>query len=128
MIQLTLENFRLETGSVVWCKYKKHPYWPGIIWEKNNKSNRASFEVLFFGTFTLGSFVEIKTEGFFCMKVRFSFRFFFRGIDRKTLEPFEGVVEFKKRLSELKASEVKFRFSLKSRFAEEKLFFLSIRF
>jgi hypothetical protein len=32
--------------------------------------------------------------------------FTFRAIDRKWLEPFEGVKQFKRRLSELKASEV----------------------
>ncbi len=31
----------------------------------------------------------------------------FRAIDRKWLEPFEGVLEFKKRITELKVSEVK---------------------
>ncbi len=30
----------------------------------------------------------------------------FRAIDRKWLEPYEGVVEFKKRIGELKSTEV----------------------
>ena len=44
----------LECGSIVWCKYKKYPYWPGIIWEKMNKPTRTLYDVLFFGTFSLG--------------------------------------------------------------------------
>ncbi len=51
---LILNLNRLECGSVVWCKYKKYPYWPGIIWEKINKPTRILYEVLFFGTFSLG--------------------------------------------------------------------------
>ncbi|CAF2533234.1 unnamed protein product [Rotaria sp. Silwood2] len=76
-------QFLFECGTVVWCKYKKYPYWPGIIWEKAHKPTRTLYEVLFFGTFSLGL-----------------------GIDRKWLEPYEGVAEFKKRITELKASEV----------------------
>ncbi|CAF0831475.1 unnamed protein product [Adineta steineri] len=72
-----------DCGSVVWCKYKKYPYWPGIIWEKTNKPNRTLYEVLFFGTFSLGL-----------------------AIDSKFLEPYEGVAEFKKRITELKANEI----------------------
>ncbi|CAF3362245.1 unnamed protein product [Rotaria socialis] len=72
-----------DSGSVVWCKYKKYPYWPGIVWEKTNKANRTLYEVLFFGTFSLGL-----------------------GIDQKWLEKYEGVAEFKKRITELKASEI----------------------
>ncbi|UJR37672.1 hypothetical protein I4U23_030367 [Adineta vaga] len=71
-----------ECGSIVWCKYKKYPYWPGIIWEKTHKPTRTRYEVLFFGTFSLGV-----------------------SIDRKWLEPYEGVAEFKKRITELKATE-----------------------
>jgi hypothetical protein len=44
----------LDCGNIVWCKYKKYPYWPGIIWEKINKPTRTLYDVLFFGTFSLG--------------------------------------------------------------------------
>lgn len=76
----------LDCGTVVWCKYKKYPYWPGIIWEKVTKSSRTSYEVLFFGTFSIGL-----------------------SIDQKWLEPFEGIAQFKKRLIELKSSEIQIK-------------------
>jgi PWWP domain len=94
----------LECGSVVWCKYKKYPYWPGIIWEKISKSSRTLYEVLFFGTFSLGLYVGHELAYEFSAKC-----FSSRSIDRKWLEPFKGVVEFKKRIAELKASEVRRR-------------------
>jgi hypothetical protein len=72
-----------ECGNIVWCKYKKYPYWPGIIWEKITKPTRTLYDILFFGTFSLGI-----------------------AIDRKWLEPYEGVAEFKKRITELKATEI----------------------
>ncbi|CAF1271704.1 unnamed protein product [Rotaria sordida] len=76
-------QFLYECGSVIWCKYKKYPYWPGIIWEKTHKATRTLYDVLFFGTLSLGL-----------------------DIDCKWLEPYEGVAEFKKRITELKASEI----------------------
>lgn len=72
-----------DCGSIVWCKYKKYPYWPGIIWDKISKSTRTLHDILFFGTFSLGL-----------------------SIDSKWLEPYEGVAEFKKRINDLKASEI----------------------
>ncbi|CAF1437477.1 unnamed protein product [Rotaria sp. Silwood1] len=54
-----------------------------IIWKKTHKATRTLYEVLFFGTLSLGL-----------------------GIDRKWLEPDEDVAEFKKHITELKASEI----------------------
>ncbi|CAF3960627.1 unnamed protein product, partial [Rotaria sordida] len=34
-------QFLYDCGNVVWCKYKKYPYWPGIIWEKTHKATRT---------------------------------------------------------------------------------------
>ena len=53
-----LNGHLLECGGIVWCKYKKYPYWPGIIWEKTTKSSRTLYEILFFGTFSLGLWVN----------------------------------------------------------------------
>lgn len=53
-LSLILIFYFSEGGSIVWCKYKKYPYWPGIIWEKITKSTRTQYDILFFGTFSLG--------------------------------------------------------------------------
>ena len=57
LIFIHLDSFEClisDCGSIVWCKYKKYPYWPGIIWEKMSKSTRTQYDILFFGTFSLG--------------------------------------------------------------------------
>ncbi len=44
----------LECGSLVWCKYQKHPYWPGIISKKIDRPNGTVYNVLFFGKYDYG--------------------------------------------------------------------------
>ncbi|CAF4717611.1 unnamed protein product [Rotaria sp. Silwood2] len=72
-----------ERGSIVWCKHKNYPYWPGIISNKIDKSTGTFYNVFLFGTFSY----EL-------------------AIEPKWLEPYESAAEFQKRIIELKASEI----------------------